>query len=296
MIKKDSGLCEDAFFLQENAAGVSDGVGGWSDYGITSSSFSRSLMKNCSSLIRCKEREDARARKASCDSSMQDSVLLGSEDLSYSCRDDQFRTPVVDPSVVLARAYERNPFVGSATALLCVLNGRELACANIGDSKFLLIRFDEKDSPFVVLQSKLQQHVFNTPYQLAKIPSAVEIEYGLLQQLIPPDDIADLLVEYETLEFCKDPPEVAELYQTSIQEGDLLILATDGLFDNVFLDEIMGIIRKTINSRPHNKVVPKEIANAIAAFAYKRSKSHFEKSPFSEELHKNGEMYGMVSV
>lgn len=295
---KDSGLCEDAFFLQENAAGVSDGVGGWSDYGITSSSFSHSLMKNCSYLIKCKKKEELCTRKASCDSSIQDSVLFGSDDLSYTCKEEHCPKvlSVIDPSVIIAQAYERVSFVGSATALVCVLNERELSCANIGDSGFLLVRFDDKDNPFVILQSKVQQHVFNTPYQLAKIPSSMEIEYGLQQQFISPDEISEILLEYENLDFCQDAPESAQLYQTTIQEGDLLILATDGLFDNLFLDEIMKIIKITINSRTHSKVQPREITNAIALKAYERSKSHLDKSPFSQELKKNGEPDTMVRV
>jgi len=300
MIKKDSGLCEDAFFLQENAAGISDGVGGWSDYGITSSSFSKSLMKNCSYLIKRKEKENYCTREESFDSSIQDSILFGSDDLSFSYKEEQASTSktscIIDPSIILGQAYERVSFVGSATGLVCVLNERELSCANIGDSRFLLVRFDDKDNPFVLLQSSVQQHVFNTPYQLAKIPSVMEIEYGLQQQLISPHEITEILSEYEHLEFCQDPPESAQLYQTTIQEGDLLILATDGLFDNLFLKEIMQIIRKTINGRPHNKVPPKEIAHAIALRAYERSKSRLEESPFGEELKKNGEPENRVRM
>lgn len=28
-----------------------------------------------------------------------------------------------------------------------------------------------------------------------------------------------------------------------VREGDLLLLATDGVFDNLFIDEILGIVR-----------------------------------------------------
>jgi serine/threonine protein phosphatase PrpC len=42
---------EDAFFVTEIGAGVSDGVGGWNSYGINSSLFSNSLMKECSRFI-----------------------------------------------------------------------------------------------------------------------------------------------------------------------------------------------------------------------------------------------------
>ena len=36
--------CEDAYFIQERAFGVSDGVSGWNDYGFSSDQFSLQLM------------------------------------------------------------------------------------------------------------------------------------------------------------------------------------------------------------------------------------------------------------
>lgn len=280
VIKKDSGLCEDAYFLQDNAAGIADGVGGWSAYGVTSSQFSKSLMKHCSSLVRC---------RTPFNSSAHDSVLFASDD--FSCSSDILSANVcaVDPSVVLSQAYERVSFVGSATALVAVLNGRELVCANIGDSRLLLIRFDDKGMPFVVLQSKAQQHIFNTPYQLAKIPSPDEIKCGLLQRLVAPEEIEEILSEYERLEFCKDSPEEADMYQTKVQEGDLVLLGTDGLFDNLFLEEIVERVRTVVGGRVRSLVSPKDIANAVAESAYARSKNSREKSPFSVELFNYGE-------
>jgi hypothetical protein len=38
---------EDAFFVTEKGVGVSDGVGGWNSYGIDTSLFSGTLMKEC---------------------------------------------------------------------------------------------------------------------------------------------------------------------------------------------------------------------------------------------------------
>lgn len=34
--------------------------------------------------------------------------------------------------------------------------------------------------------------------------------------------------------FCDDAPEESDIYQLRVREGDLLILATDGVFDNLF--------------------------------------------------------------
>jgi len=34
--------------------------------------------------------------------------------------------------------------------------------------------------------------------------------------------------------FCEDNPEDSDIYQLRVREGDLLIMATDGVFDNLF--------------------------------------------------------------
>lgn len=45
--KNQKGPSEDAYFMNEKGVGVSDGVGGWNSYGIDSSRFSTTLMKQC---------------------------------------------------------------------------------------------------------------------------------------------------------------------------------------------------------------------------------------------------------
>ena len=43
--------------------------------------------------------------------------------------------------------------------------------------------------------------------------------------------------------FCEDSPEDSDNYQLRVREGDLLILASDGVFDNLFEDEILQIVK-----------------------------------------------------
>lgn len=43
--------------------------------------------------------------------------------------------------------------------------------------------------------------------------------------------------------FCNDAPEDSDIYQMRVREGDLLLLATDGVFDNLFQEEILDIVR-----------------------------------------------------
>mmetsp|Transcript_3218 Transcript_3218/g.4904 ORF Transcript_3218/g.4904 Transcript_3218/m.4904 type:complete len:222 (+) Transcript_3218:617-1282(+) len=74
--------------------------------------------------------------------------------------------PVIFPTYVLQKAYTKISAVGSATALIAILNKNELSVANIGDSGFLVIRF-KNGEPYCPHKSKEQQHAFNIPYQLS---------------------------------------------------------------------------------------------------------------------------------
>lgn len=57
------------------------------------------------------------------------------------------------PTFILSKAFKRVNAVGSATALIAILNKKELNIANIGDSGFILIRF-KNGEPFCPYKSK----------------------------------------------------------------------------------------------------------------------------------------------
>lgn len=57
------------------------------------------------------------------------------------------------PTYILQKAFAKVNAVGSATAMIAILNKQELAVANIGDSGFLVIRFKQGE-PFVPRRSK----------------------------------------------------------------------------------------------------------------------------------------------
>ncbi|RXM96571.1 Vacuolar protein sorting-associated protein 29 [Acipenser ruthenus] len=95
---------------------------------------------------------------------------------------------------------------GSSTACIVVLDRRshQLHTANLGDSGFLVVREGE-----VVHRSDEQQHYFNTPFQLSIAPP--EAEGAVLS----------------------DSPEAADSSSFDVQLGDIILTATDGLFDNM---------------------------------------------------------------
>ena len=141
--------------------------------------------------------------------------------------------------------------VGSATACIVTLQSSELFAANLGDSGFLIVR-PSKDNKSVqlIFKSEEQQHSFNFPYQLGNSSS--------------------------------DRPEDADLYKLAVEDGDLVILGTDGLFDNI--DEkyicrlVAAAIAGTEGGAQNLKIAP--LARFIAAEAFKVSQDPNARTPF----------------
>ena len=57
-----------------------------------------------------------------------------------------------------------------------------------------------------------------------------------------------------------------------VREGDLLVLATDGVFDNLFQDEILDIVKSFTRSNLKNRTTATALARLIVETASKRSK------------------------
>merc|ERR1712038_1337622 len=108
-----------------------------------------------------------------------------------------------------------------------------------------------------------QQHYFNTPFQLS----------------LPPSNMAaDVL---------SDAPESADQYEFSVEDGDVIMLATDGVFDNIpdsILVEEIGILQ----NGPLDAANIQAVANSIALIARKLSQDETFLSPFAKNARANG--------
>jgi serine/threonine protein phosphatase PrpC len=100
-------------------------------------------------------------------------------------------------------------------------NERLLSTCNLGDSGYMLIRNKQ-----VIFKSSAQSHRYNAPYQLG---------------CTPPE-----LLEHDLY---RDRPEDSVCQTHRIKSGDFLIVSSDGLFDNLYEDEIAMIITNHIQSR-----------------------------------------------
>ena len=110
---------------------------------------------------------------------------------------------------------------GGSTACVGVAGaGGRLRIANLGDSGFLQLRLGA-----VQHKSKPQIHGFNTPYQLSITPPHILAQARMLGGI----PLIDL-------------PQKAEMMDHFLQHGDVLVLGTDGLWDNLNTRDVLRIV------------------------------------------------------
>lgn len=144
---------------------------------------------------------------------------------------------IYDPMTIMDAGYKfASKIVGSSTCCVCVLDGLKLRVANLGDSGFAVIRNGK-----VIHYSDPQQHAFNFPYQLGT-------------------QSADL-------------PEHSETFETTVEMGDYVIAATDGVFDNVSPATIATLIDASLTST--------QLAEKIGTHARTLAEKRTGDTPFS---------------
>eukprot|EP00889_Picochlorum_renovo_P001840 jgi/Picre1/28870/NNA_004266.t1 len=146
--------------------------------------------------------------------------------------------------------------LGSSTVCLGIvdtLQGR-LATATIGDSGFILLGRSRENYMSSTLQgtyyiryrSPQQEHSFGCPYQLGHQEGA-------------------------------DNPEDAMLSTMPLYPGDVLIIGSDGLFDNVADESIVEMVNKVLAEGGK----PNELSQALAFHAFQTSTDKAAMTPYS---------------
>ena len=163
---------EDAWFASSRVLCVADGVGSWwSQRQIDSGEYARNLCNH---------------------------VALVAQDHDHPCS-------------VMRSAHEHVPKQGSATLCVAFLDGNILNVANLGDSRYLVVRGGE-----IVATCRTQQFKFNAPYQFGQ-----DSPYTASDA-----DISDVIM----------------------WPGDIVLMATDGLWDNLNDAEVLRIINNSFNT------------------------------------------------
>ncbi|OSX76706.1 hypothetical protein BU14_0178s0022 [Porphyra umbilicalis] len=199
---------EDAFFIEGNALGVFDGVGGSANRGVDPRLFSQSLAALTA-----------------------ERVAERGADKVVAC---------------LISAVEANPMAGASTAVVVGLDnvGRVFG-VSLGDSGARIIRNGK-----VICRSKDQAHAFNAPYQLSDL------------------DVSDTVAMGSNI-------------SSRVKEGDVLVLASDGLFDNVEEPELLALIA----AADGDMVVAAETLGSTASDLSRRQDID---SPFAKAARKAG--------
>jgi protein phosphatase PTC7 len=260
---------EDSFFVSSDgfAAGVADGVGEWEwRFKLNPRAFADELMSGACAWAKT-QREFSSSAKASAASALSESFAA-------------------------SKSY------GSSTSLVAIFDAAtsELGVANLGDSGLRQIRRSRQQGgssklgAHIVGNTVEQQHGFNCPFQLSHLPEPADFP-----QLLAEGKGALVRAVQNSSLLEQDQPSDADLYSFSVEEGDLIILGTDGVFDNLHDREVCQLIDHTTSPLEAGRSFdldcgtldgcgssdPVKVAEAIAEAAFYRSRDSRARVPFA---------------
>ncbi|KAJ1280085.1 hypothetical protein BS78_04G204700 [Paspalum vaginatum] len=150
----------------------------------------------------------------------------------------------VCPYTLLERAHLMTVAAGTpaaSTAVIVSIAGRTLKWAFVGDSGFAVFRDGR-----ILHRSRPQQRYFNCPYQLKSGRDGTPVSEAVVGEIMA-------------------------------KEGDIVVVGTDGLFDNVFDDELGRIVRMGTALG----FSPKNMSEVMAGFAFETSRCTDRDTPYS---------------
>ncbi|KAL4452019.1 hypothetical protein ABPG75_007681 [Micractinium tetrahymenae] len=290
---------EDAFFVSEaggGRAGIADGVGGWQEAGINPADYSKNLMatarqylEECATVnggavmstgewlasqpeggppggdalaAELAATQAARGLPAVAAPPPAPASAASRDDdwSSLSLSDSEGRPIAVPPPLASADsagprtaqealdvAHRATRLPGSSTACVLRLDAAAglLDAANLGDSGFLIVRDGR-----LHFQSPAMQHFFDCPLQ-----------FGM-----PPDT-----------DWARD----AAVFSLEVRPGDAIVLATDGLLDNLPVEDIVRLA-------PRSAGEVEAAAAAMAELARRNSEDPDFESPYTQEALEEG--------
>mmetsp|Transcript_41089 Transcript_41089/g.94530 ORF Transcript_41089/g.94530 Transcript_41089/m.94530 type:complete len:431 (-) Transcript_41089:130-1422(-) len=199
----------DATLASPMMLGVADGVSQLEDYGMDASALPRELLRSCEELALYQL--------------IPDQVVMPQ---------DSYRGPIS----LLKEAYEATESLGSTTILLGILDNSTrihgklhpmVAVLTIGDCEMLIMRRSggrhaALQAVFHTEMQRIDGHA-QSPLQVARVDETVDPEFT--------EDIAIEVIERGSAVHC-----------VSAYEGDIVVMGSDGVFDNLFVDEIVKIV------------------------------------------------------
>lgn len=188
-----------------------------------------------------------------------------SRTLMKNCQDIVLRQPEVDARALFKQAVTQVGEGIFGTCTVCILTVNLHTCtaqvANLGDSRFVYLRRGDDGKAWgVVGQTKDQTCGFNTPFQIGKYPPG----FGT------------------THEFTSEDADVYDMQH--VQKNDLFVLATDGVFDNVFVKEVVAICDRVSSTqeREDKQEFVSQLAKQIGTYSLQCAKKTNGDTPFAQ--------------
>nr|GEY95292.1 probable protein phosphatase 2C 55 [Tanacetum cinerariifolium] len=160
-------------------------------------------------------------------------------------------TSSTDPARVLKKAHANTKAKGSSTACIITLTDQGLSAINLGDSGFMVVR-----DGCTLFRSPAQQHNFNFTYQLQNGGNG-------------------------------DSPSSGQVFSVRVAAGDVIVAGTDGLFDNLYNNDITAVVIHAVRAG----LGPQVMAQKIAALARQRAQEKDRQTPFSAAAQEAGIRY-----
>merc|ERR1719237_91189 len=150
--------------------------------------------------------------------------------------EDSYRGPIP----LVRKAFESTESLGSTTLVLAVLDNSTkihgklhpmIAVIAIGDCELLVLRRlqgrnSQLQAVFHTEMQRIDGHV-QTPLQLARVDGRIDPDFH--------DGITIEVIEKGSAVHC-----------VSAYEGDIVIMGSDGVFDNLFLDEVADLANSVL--------------------------------------------------
>ncbi|KPV76108.1 uncharacterized protein RHOBADRAFT_53095 [Rhodotorula graminis WP1] len=235
--------------------GVADGVGGWEESGIDPSHFSQSLMWFARERVRTARWALPPPTKAG----EGDESGMALVDLLDGAYEDVMQ--------------EEGVVAGSSTACVVALDAETgmLHAANLGDSGFIVLRpqpaSDLPPTPppspptdastftpptpsvlyRLVHEQTPQIHFFNAPLQLSKLPAAERAQADKAEK---------------DGKWLRDLPRDADVVNLQLEDGDVVLLVTDGYSDNIWAEgettRLVELVRTKLDSEASSSSASKD--------------------------------------
>jgi len=243
----------DATLVSPMLVAIADGVSQIEEFGIDASLLPNELLNNV---------EELAVRQ----------LLPGQETEEYQ-----------GPISMMREAYESSTSLGSTTVLTAVMDNSTkihgklhpmVAVCSIGDCEILILRRTAQGSLMPIFHTEMQRIDGNaqSPLQLARVDDSVDPNFD--------PDIMIEVIERGSAVHCD-----------SAYEGDIVVLGSDGVFDNLFVEEIVGICTEMLidfDEVPGGKFTPLtrnalgEAAKRIVLECHAKTQPPFLPSPIGK--------------